>query len=320
MADKRADEGDIFVRGRRCGVNFSEQPPSKEWAALKYRGETIAEVWFKPEGDPFALTFRIPQKSFHLAHLGERLTAENLLRAVAVANEEVESWHHGDASHSGQQGSNPELGHPVPPPPQDVPHLDVHVRLRPPAQVVARDESGERESPPGRWQDLKARWKAIEGLEAAIENLRLRMESLRAELETSSKRTLTTEEKVHALNADVAQWNKAKSRVHYALPRVREFIHRATWAMGTPERKKLEELFKGHSRSHLAVAQMDNVWEQLEQLRKDRQVLSAQGVAVHQECQRISAEVQGALRTLQSNAAANALKKRGTTRPKGKSS
>jgi len=46
----------------------------------------------------------------------------------------------------------------------------------------------------------------------------------------------------------VAQWSKAKDRVHHALPKVREFIHRATWALGSPERKKLEELYKNYIR------------------------------------------------------------------------
>src|ERR1700757_5262482 len=104
-------------RTERCGVNFSEHPPSKEWAALKYRGETIAEVWFKPEGEPFALTFRIPQQSFQIPDMGQLLTTENLLGAVGIANEEVESWRHGGVSHPGMDGSNPELGHPLPQPP-----------------------------------------------------------------------------------------------------------------------------------------------------------------------------------------------------------
>ena len=82
-------------------MSFSEQPPSKEWAALKYKGERIAEVWFKPEGEPLALTFRIPQKSFQIPGMGQRLTTENLLKAVAIATEEVESLHHECASHSG---------------------------------------------------------------------------------------------------------------------------------------------------------------------------------------------------------------------------
>jgi hypothetical protein len=51
---------------RWCDVGFWEQPPSKQWAALKFRGEPLAEVWFKPQGEPSALTFRIPQESFHL--------------------------------------------------------------------------------------------------------------------------------------------------------------------------------------------------------------------------------------------------------------
>src|SRR5204863_2404514 len=109
--------------------------------------------------------------------------------------------------------------------------------------------------------------------------------------------TLRTDEKVHALNADVAQWNKAKSRLLHALPKAREFIHRATWAMGTPERKKLEELFKNHIQPRVPFPQMDQVVEQLEHLLKDRQVLSAHGVSVHREGKSISADVQGALRT-----------------------
>jgi uncharacterized protein YoxC len=299
-------------------VKFSEQPPSKQWAALKYRGETIAEAWFKPEGEPFALTFRTPQKSFQARGMGQRLTTENLLKAVGIATEEVESWRHGGASHSGMSGPNPELGHPLPAPPQDVPHLMLSVSLKPPPQAVAPGESREPEAPSAKWQDLEARWKAIEGLEATIDTLRLKMEGLRAEMEASSKKTLTTDEKVHALNADVAQWNKAKNRVHYALPKVKEFIHRATWATGTPERKQLGEFFKNHVRHHAPVPEMDEVLQQLEHLLKDRQVLSAQGVMVYQECNSISADIQGALRTLQSNAAAKARAKMGEARKKGK--
>jgi hypothetical protein len=299
-------------------VSFFEQLPSKQWAALKYRGERIAEVWFKPEGEPFALTFRIPQKSFQIPDVGQGLTTESLLRSVAIATEEVESWRHGDVSHPGMGGSNPELRRPLPPPPQDVTHLNVYVSLKPPPQVVAPKESGEPEIPSEKWQELEARWNAILGLEATIETLRLRMEGLRAEMEASSKERLTTDEKVHALNADVVQWNKAKSRAHYALPKVTEFIHRATWALGTPERKQLGELFKNHNQPHVPFPQMDKVPEQLEYLLKDRQVLSTQGATVCQECQSISAEIQGALRTLRSNAAANARNKMAATRKKGK--
>ena len=293
-------------------MNFSEQPPSKQWAALKYRGEKFAEVWFKPEGEPFALTFRIPQKSFQIPGMGQRLTTENLLKAVAIATEEVESWRHGDVSHAGMDGANPELGQS---PPAALARRFPPGYLRPPeaaAQVVAADESGEPEILSAKWQDLEARWKAILGLEATMETLRISMEGLRAEMEAASKKTLTTEEKVNALNADVAQWTKAKTRVHHAVPKVREFIHRATWAMGTPERKKLEELFKKHIQPRCPFSSRWTKWlEQLENLLKDRQVLSAQGVTVYQECKSITADIQGALRTLQSNAAANANKKRG---------
>src|SRR5262245_4247835 len=164
--------------------------------------------------------------------MGQQLTTDNLLKAAAIATEEVESWRHGDVSHSGMNGSNPELTKPLPPPPQDVTHLELYVRLKPPPQAVARNESCELEIPSAKWQDLEARWKAILGLEATMETLRISMEGLRAEMEASLKKTLTSEEKLHALRADVAQWNKAKSRVHHALPKVREYIHRSTWALG----------------------------------------------------------------------------------------
>src|SRR5476651_1053713 len=96
----------------KCGVNFSEQPPSKQWAGLKYGGEQFAEVWFKPDGEPFALTFRIPQTSFQIPGMGQLLTTENLLTAVGLATEEVESWRCEGASHSGVNGSNSELRRP----------------------------------------------------------------------------------------------------------------------------------------------------------------------------------------------------------------
>ena len=171
-----------------------------------------------------------------------------------------------------------------------------------------------------KWQDLEARWKALSGVEATMDTLRISMEGLRAEMESLLKRMLTTEEKVHALAADVAQWNKAKNRVHYALPKAREFIHHATWAKGTPERKRLDELFKNPSGADLPLPQMNKVMEELEVLRKDRQVLSAQGVTVYQECKSISADVETALRTLQRNAAARPAKKKGATGAKGKAS
>src|SRR5207248_3332922 len=102
-------------------------------------------------------------------------------------------------------------------------------------------------------------------------------------------------------------------------PKARDFIHRCIWTMGTPERKELEVLFENPSRPLIRFAQMDKVQRQLDNLLKDRQVLAAQGVAVDQECKRVSADVQGALRTLQNNAAAKALQKKAAARAKGKS-
>jgi hypothetical protein len=298
-------------------VNFSERPPSKQWAALKSRGETIAEVWFKPEGEPFALSFRIPRESFQIPGMSQQLTIENLLGAVGVATEEVESWRHEGAPQPGVDEPDSELSRPLPPPPQGVTHLNLYVSLKPPP-AVAPDESGGQEVPEAKWQHLESRWNAILVLEASIDTLRMSMEALRGEMESSTRKSLTADEKVHALNADVAQWNKAKSRVHYTLPKAREFIHRAIWAAGTPERKKLGELYKNHIEPRVPFPEMDKVAEQLENLLKDRQVLSAQGVSVYQECKGVSAAVQGTLRTVQSNAAANATKKRGETRARGK--
>jgi hypothetical protein len=299
-------------------VNFSEQLPSKQWAALTFRGERLAEVWFKPEGEPWALVFRVPRSSFQIPGIGPRLTPENLLKAVAIAPEEVESWRHGDASQSAPSGSDLRLSSPLPQPQPDVPHLDIYVCLKPP-KAVAGQEGREPEMASPTWQDLEVRWKAILGLESSLDTLRISMEGLRAELEAALKRALTPDEKLHGLASDVAHWNKAKSRVHHALPKTRDFIHRATWAQGAPERKRLDELFKTPLGTQAAPARTDGVLEALENLRKDRQVLSALGVTVYQECKSISAEVQGALRRLQVNAAARASKKKGATGARGKS-
>jgi hypothetical protein len=299
-------------------VNFKEHPPSTQWAALKYRGETIAEVWFKPAGEPFALALRVPGESFQLPGLGQLLTMDNLLKAVGIATEEVESWRREGASQPGTRGPDAELNAPLSPPPPDQTHLNLYVRLKPPPPDAPPGEGRAPEVPEEKWQHLEARWDAILRLEASMDTLRLSMESLRSEMEAAARQSLTADEKVHALNADVAQWNKAKSRVHYVLPKAKEFIHRATWATGSPERKKLGELFKNHVEPRVPFPEMDRVADQLENLLKDRQVLSAHGVSVSQECKSVVGAVQGALRTLQSNAAANATKKRSETRARGK--
>jgi len=179
-------------------------------------------------------------------------------------------------------------------------------------------EGGEPEVGPARWQELEPRWKVLLGVEAAIDTSRINMEAVRTEMEASFRRTLTGEEKVNALANDVVQWNKAKSRVHYALPKANEFIHHAIWSKGKPERKRLDEFFKNPIGPHLPLAEIDRVLEEMEILRKDRQVLAGQGATLYQECKGIVADVQAALKTLQINAAARPAKKRGGTGAKGK--
>jgi hypothetical protein len=295
-------------------VTFPDQPPSTHWSALTFRGERLAEVWFKPDGEPLALVFRIPRSTFQIPGLGQRLTAENLLKAVAIAPDAVESWHLGDTSHS-----PPDLANPLPQPPLGVPHLEVHVRLTPPPAATADEVAAEPAAVSSEWHDLEARWKTVLGLEAAMEAMRKNMEAMRAELEAAMRRGLTADDKVHALAADVAQWTKAKNRAHFALPKANEFIHRATWALGAPERKRLGELFKNPIGAQTSLPRPEDVVQELEYLRKDRQVLSAQGQAVYQECKAIVGDVQRALRTLQSNAASRASQKKGGSGAKGKS-
>ena len=85
-------------------MNFSDRPPSEQWAALKYAGEPFAEVWFKPDGEPFALTFRIPQSSFQIPGMDQLLTTENLLKAVSITTEQIESWRREGGSDSDEKG------------------------------------------------------------------------------------------------------------------------------------------------------------------------------------------------------------------------
>ena len=178
--------------------------------------------------------------------------------------------------------------------------------------------NSEQEVPLEKWQALEALWKAVLGLEASIDSMRMSVEGARAEMESAFKKQLMVEEKVNALQSDVAQWNKAKVRIHFALPKAREFVHRATWAAGQAERKRLEEIFRTHIEPRVPLPNMDEVREQLEHLQKDRQVLFAQGNSVYQECRGILSEVQRALSTLQRNAADIARKKRSAGREKGK--
>jgi hypothetical protein len=168
------------------------------------------------------------------------------------------------------------------------------------------------------WQTLEKNWRTILGLEASIETSRQSMDGLRAEMEAAFKKQLTVEEKLNALQSDVAQWNKTKNRIHYAVPKAREFIHRATWALGLPERKRLEEIFHTHIEPRIPFPEIEQLMEQLAHLQKDRQVLFQQGNSVFQECRGIMGEIQRALSTLQRNAADNAFRKRSAKKEKGK--
>jgi hypothetical protein len=177
-------------------------------------------------------------------------------------------------------------------------------------------DGSEQEIPLEKWQALEAVWRAILGLEASIDTSRMSVDGLRSQMETAFKQPLGVEDKLHALQADVAQWNAAKNRIHYALPKVREFVHRATWALAVPERKGLEEIFKNHIEPRVPFPDADQVLTRMEHLQKDRQVLFAQGNAVAQECRAVIGEVQRALSALQRNAADNARRKRDAKRSK----
>jgi uncharacterized protein YoxC len=185
-----------------------------------------------------------------------------------------------------------------------------------PAIAADRTESGGQDVSQEQRQTLEVRWKSLLGLEASIEALRASIESLRMEMEAANRKSMNVEEKVNALQADVAQWNKAKNRIHYTLPKVREFVHRATWAQGVPERKKLEEIFKAHAEPQIPSPELDQVPETLDSLLKDRQVLAAHGNTVAQECRSIIAEINRVFGTLQRNSADRARQKRDARREK----
>ncbi len=295
-------------------MTYSERAPSSEWVPVQQLGEVIAEAWFKPAGEPLAVAFRVSASRLHDSDWSQALTVEDLLRAVAIPIREVESWQFSNESHLGLDGTNPELNRLLPPPPPSEAHLAVHVRLRP----VAHAESGTTEVPAEKWQALDAIWKSILGLEVSIDTLRLNMDGLRNELENAFKHSLAVEEKVHALQADVVQWTKAKSRVHYVLPKLREFVHRATWAVAVPERKRVEELVTNHIEPQIPHPRMDEFDDQLGHLQKDRQVLYAQGNSANQEGRGVLAEIQRSLSALQRNAVERSRQKRSSGRDKGK--
>lgn len=169
------------------------------------RAEKIAEVWFKPDGNAFAVAFRIPQKSFRIPGLGQNFTIENLLKSVGIADD-VDSWRYGDVAHAGTNRTNPEIKNPLLPPPQDAAHLEIYIGLKAP-HAVAPNASPE--TPLATWQALEVRWKAVLSLEATVDTLRIQMEGILAEMESSLTKTLSMEEKTHALRADVPLYSRA---------------------------------------------------------------------------------------------------------------
>jgi hypothetical protein len=299
-------------------VDVSERAPLNEWVPLSHTGEEIGEARLEPEGDGFTLVVQIPRGRLEPAAASQPLTIETLLEAAATSADDVESWCVGDVFHARTDGTDPELSRPLPPPPPHETYLTVFIQLKSPADLGDQTEGHDPDESLKTWQAMEAIWRSILGLETSIDTLRLSMESLRLELEAAFKKSLVVEEKVHALQADVLQWNKAKNRVHFALPKVREYIHRATWALAVPERKRMDEVVRTHIEPRVPLPDVDHVREQLGHLQKDRQVLFGQGNSVYQEGRAILAEIQRALSTLQRNAADRARAKRSAGREKGK--
>ncbi len=296
-------------------MNFAGQAPSTQWATISFRGEAFAEVWFKPASMPNGLTFRIPQATFHHPAISQHLTIGNLLKAIGLDAEAVQSWRTTDETQNEVANYHAEILQPLPSLPSDTPQLYLHVLIK---QTILSEETPASFDPKQaliKWQELQARWNTILGMEVTIDTLRQRMESLKSEIESESARAMTTDEKLNSLNADVAQWNKAKSRSRYVLPRMKEYIHRATWVLGTPERKTLEETFKKDAACPSNLAELDR---ELQILLKDRQILAAQGTTCHHEGRSSCDEMKKSHQTMHRNAAANAVKKRAITRAKGK--
>lgn len=334
-------------------VNSAEPPPSARWAALNYQGNLIARVLFDPEDEAFSVRFRIPADTFRIPGVSQLLTLLNLLKAVGIAAEQVDSWRQGDVSKVGMGGSNPELKRTLAPPPPGASHLDVDVCLTraeasvgPAAGGEAEDEVTSLEPPPtesagmevppetvaplaagsvaeegsnaplsqATWQELELNWRTILGLEATVDGLRASAEGVVSELENLSKQTLGFEEKTEATRADITSWERAKKRIPFVLPKLKDFIHRAIWLLSDPERKQLETLYKDSIEPRIPFPHVANVLNELEVLRKARQNLLAIGNTVQQEGRGVANETQGALQTLKSNAAANVRRRREASR------
>jgi hypothetical protein len=293
-------------------VNFAELPASSQWANLKYKGARIADVWIKPADEPNTIRFRITAESFQIPGMATLLTLENLLKSMGLSTSEVKSC---EVRRSNEAMAPLELHQPLASLSIQEPEFQavVTMQVAMPVEIAAAALS---EVPESLWVNIDARWNAVIAQEVSIDTMRLRMETLRGEMESAAHKAMSADEKLHALNADVAQWTKAKSRLRYVTPKLKEYTHRATWAMGTPERKKLDEVYKNHIRPRIALPEMEKILEEIERLLKDRQILNAQGVSALQDGQNSLSDVNGTYRTLQANARANAQKKRVATRAK----
>jgi hypothetical protein len=312
-------------------LNLADRPPSTQWAALKCREAVVAWVWFKPDGAPFTIRFCIPRESFHDASIRQLLTLENLLRSVGTAPEEIES--------------DPESNTVLSPPAEGEDHRYLDVRLPPPSEAAAAlstGETGDGEthnpepttetvdpiptagqsaaqgdvSPVSEatWQQLEVHWKAILGIEANIETVRRSTANIVNELETLLQATLSIEERTDATRADITNWERAKKRVPFVLPKLNDFVHRAVWAATAPERKQLETLYKEHIEPQIPFSNVATTLNDLEALQKTRQTLLAVGHTACQEGRSIATDAQGALQTLKSNAATNARNRRNAAR------
>ena len=282
-------------------MDFSKRAPSTKWTTLTYEGAVVAQVWFKPEGNPVGLQFLMPTRAFQLPDLENHLTMANLLKTVQIELKEIQSWTCSGIVHEGMNGTNPDFNKRIGPSSNSSDPVPIDVLL---------NSGHASEITPEQWNDLASRWDKIALLESEISRIRTEAERLCAKLDSLWNTTLTLEDK-YASRLDIAKWEEAKKRIPHLRPELIGFLK--SWnsiaAASIETKSRFVELIKTRN-SSFSQMEMSNALNELESIRKNRQVWISRGNDLCNLAQGVMSRAQVVLGQLKSSAKANFARKK----------
>lgn len=256
-------------------------------------------IWARPLTAPADVLVKIPPECH--AACGP-ISMRLLLTSLGLRASQIEFWSVQGTTYLPQEGANPLLDQPLPPPgPWGDPAISVRMRIptagapvyensSPSAQQAAIPNAAMTTCDPSSERALaafEADWHALQLLETQLSSVRKQLGAIQGQLQ-SLNRDLSPDERLAADNQDTRDWQDARRWLRDALANVSRWIrdHDIGMVSAAGNRNRFEDIYERHVVPRRAFEGLPAVCQEFEQHRKTAQHLLVQMQSAHQSAGR----------------------------------